>query len=347
MKVAFLLCSETIGGHEFQSIEFALSSKKYCEPTVILNIPEHKRLVVNREIEFVLSENKFFENGNFIKQYYLSIKEKKHLRLLLKGYDIIVVCAGTLEAGISSSYALNNECCVYLYVPMFVDRKELWGKVGIIYNSLLRCFIRPYKKIITITEAQGRIFAKYKQVIILPNKIPSLDKSIPQKKRNKYRRLYFVGRLDNKQKRISELINWLDSPDNLIREFVIVGDGDAKVDILKQIEKLKYISVVLKGWMSLEEQNREFSSNDIFVINSAYEGEPLVIREANNRGSIVIARDIIGHYSCTYPENRYNDKKTLLSLIARANNGEINQYLNQTLDEIETLRKEALERLYL
>ncbi len=346
MKVAFLLCSETIGGHEFQSVEFAVSSKQYCEPVVFLNIPEHQKLIENRDIDYILSPEKFFENGNFLKQYSNVRNKRKVLTSLLSGFDIIIICAGTSEAGISSAYALRNREKTFLYVPMFVDRRELWGPIGAIYNILLKCFIKPYNGVVTITEAQGRIFRKYKSVIILPNKIASSDKPIEKNHQLQDRRLYFVGRLD-RQKKIPELINWLDSPLNPIREFVIVGKGEKEDIIINKISKLKYITVTLRGWMTLDEQNMEFTSNDIFIINSAYEGKPLVIREANNRGSVVIASDIIGHQSCTYPENRYRDQKTMISLIIKASKGELHRYINQSLDEIEALRKKALERLYM
>lgn len=344
-KVAFFLCSNTIGGHEYQSVEILLTAQHYCVPTLFLNIPQHIDLIKDKNIKYIQPSSPFFKRGNFVLQLFYAIKDGAKIRELASEYDQVVICAGTVEAGICCGYALRKKI-IYQYVPMFVDRKQLWGSIGSIYNNLLKIFIAPYKGIITINRIQGRVFSKFKRVFIIPNKIGETNISSLRYGKNSNKRLYFVGRLES-QKRLVELIKWLDHPDNKFSEFVIVGDGGEKSRIISEIENVKHIKVDLRGWLSREEQDNEFSSDDVFIINSAYEGEPLVIREANNRGSFVIARDIIGHRGSTNKQNRYNDQESLLNLLFLAYNGKLKKYSNLSINEIEIIRENVIKQIFI
>jgi glycosyltransferase involved in cell wall biosynthesis len=160
------------------------------------------------------------------------------------------------------------------------------------------------------------------------------------------KRLYFVGRFD-KNKRIAELIEWLDSPDNNITEFIIIGDGSEKEKLGKIANYLKYVKIIFTGWLDKIEQEKLLSNNDIFISNSAFEGEPLVIREANERGSIVIARNILGHRGCTYKSNRFNNQSELLKLISLANEGKLRRFRNRSIEEINRKREDAVKKVFI
>lgn len=345
-NVAFLLCSNTIGGHEYQSIELILSSQRYCNPTAFINTPEQESLCRNNNIHYIKSPFNFFKYGNFIFQYFYAFRYHQKIYHLVEKYDIVVVCAGSVEAGICCGISLYIKK-PYLYVPMYVDRAQLWGRIGKLYNLLFGLFLAPFNKIITINNTQGEIFSKYSNTIVIPNHIETTGDPIITTSCNRDRRLYFVGRLDDKQKRLIELLSWLDSPQNPFKNFIIIGGGNDKKKIDKKIAIMKYISVTELGWMTHEEQENTIFSNDVFISNSAYEGEPMAIREANNRGSQVIARNIIGHRDCTFIENQYKNKKELYKLLSLAYNGRLKVFKNQDVNEIEAERIQAIKRLFI
>lgn len=346
-KVAFLLCSETIGGHEYQAIEIVKTARLYCNPTVILNIPQHKELVDGKEIQYILSHFRFFRSGNFIYQYIFGIINRKRIRNLVIDFDQIVVCAGSIEAGISCGLSLGK-LNTYLYVPMFVNRKELWGIIGEVYNQLFYTFLYPYKNIITINQVQRDIFSKYASITIVPNiiskrRFPHCNIKLGTNQTEK--RLYFIGRLD-KQKRVRELIKWLDSSQVKFHTFLIIGEGEERNRLEKECKKLKHIQVFFCGWLSPMEQECLLTSNDVFIINSSYEGDPMAIREANDRGSQVIARDILGHKESTYAQNRYRTKQELLHLLDLAYINKLKIFINPDVNEIKTMREKAIKQLF-
>lgn len=340
-KIAFLMCSETIGGHEFQSVEIIKLASKFGSCTIFCNTEQQVPLFNGMQIEYQVFDKPFFKNRSFLHQIVPVIKNYYRLRPKLREFDRIIICAGTIEAGISTSFALCGFDLI-LYVPMYVDRYLLWGKVGLVYNCLSKLFLIPYKSVITINKFQA-LFFKKKPVIIIPNKIE--PNGNVQTVASCDRRLYFVGRLEG-QKRLPELIQWLDDPRNKFREFIIVGEGSETERILSLVPKLKYIRVVMKGWLKKPEQDVLFTPSDVLVVNSAYEGDPLIVREANERGSIVISRDIIGVRACTFKRNRFEDQSGLLMLLNKAFLGELTVYKNEDVHKVEQKRKHAAEKLF-
>ena len=261
---------------------------------------------------------------------------------MLREFDQIIVCAGTIEAGISSGIALWGKN-IYLYVPMYIDRTWSWGKIGYVYNCLFRFFVVFYKGIITINRIQGFFFNKWRKTYIIPNVIN--DKVKKQIKLQTNRRLYFAGRLE-KPKRVDELILWLDNKDNPFRELVIIGDGSQKDSLLQMSLECKYIKVIFYGWLDNMQQENILHGNDILVLNSLYEGEPLVIREANSRKSIVIARNILVVRGCTHPSNRFNTAEELLGLLKLADVGKLRVCENSTEDQIRRIRDYVAKQIF-
>jgi hypothetical protein len=341
-KVAFLICSDTIGGHEFQSIELVKSAKKYCLPTIIFNNKSQMDLFEDKSINYVLAGKPFFKSGNFVMQFLYGVLNFFKMRYLLKQYDKIIVCAGTLEAGISSGVALWGGD-ISLYVPTFVDRTWLWGKIGFIYNLISRSFTIFFRSIITINRFQALAFSRHKKVIILPNKIniSKIDNFNPRNER----KLYFIGRL-GKAKRILEMIAWLDHPGNPFKELIIIGDGPERENVLALSKTLKHVNISLHGWLNRHEQENLLIPADVLVFNSQYEGDPLVIREANERGSIVISRNILGIRGCTNKENRFNNQQELLKLLTLAFSNKLRKHENQSHQKIDTLRNNAARKIF-
>lgn len=254
-----------------------------------------------------------------------------------------IVCAGTLEAGISSGLALWGGNTL-LYVPTFVDRTWIFGTAGYLYNLLSKLFMVFYRSIITINRFQALFFSSVKKVIIVPNKI-HISRYVKTGV-SKNRRLYFIGRLE-KAKRVTELVRWLDFNENPFKELIIIGDGSERENILALSNSLKRLKLQVYGWKNKEEQEHILASNDVMVFNSLYEGDPLAIREANERGSIVIARSILGIRGCTLKENRFNTEQQLHELVMLAYNDKLNVCKNTLPEVIDRIRENASRKIFI
>ncbi|RWU05463.1 glycosyltransferase [Pedobacter chitinilyticus] len=345
-KVVFFFCSDVIGGHEFQSIQLAKLMGNYRQISFCFNNNEQMEMFkkiwsATEHVDFVVARKPFFKKGNFILQLFYGVKNYFYQRELLNSNDAII-CAGSLEASISSNIALFGKS-KKVYVPAFVDRRVLWGNIGVLYNILSIAFIFLCKEIITINRIQARFFSKYVRTTIIPNKIDiniAVNHRIIRKKR-----LYYVGRLEY-DKGILELCEWLDNQENPFEELIVVGSGSCYQKLMDFSSSTKHINIILTGWIDNSEQHRLINKEDVLVFNSLYEGEPLVIREANARGNITIVRDIIGVRACTQKSNRYKDRDELLSLLKKAWNGHLNVCANPSEKLIDDLRRNGAEKLF-
>ena len=84
-------------------------------------------------------------------------------------------------------------------------------------------------------------------------------------------RLIYIGRMDT-QKRLDELLEWLDTGQNPIKEILLFGDGPKRVSLELQAKKLCHLRCTFFGWATPEEQDRLIRSSDILVLNSLLEG---------------------------------------------------------------------------
>ena len=185
------------------------------------------------------------------------------------------------------------------------------GLFGFFYNPLLCFVVFFFKKIIVINRIQKKIFSKYANSKIyivrnlIENKYPTLECSFTENFR-----VVCIGRLD-KNKRIFELIQWLDCPDSNVDEIMIFGDGPELTKI--QSYFTSHIKIHMFGWMEFGEIYKKLSKNDVFVLNSINEGEPTIIREMQCCGIAVLCRDILGVKGVTDRKVRFNSKEVFLS----------------------------------
>ncbi|ADY53773.1 glycosyl transferase group 1 [Pseudopedobacter saltans DSM 12145] len=345
-KVVFFFCSDTIGGHEFQSLELAKLVSNYRQ--IILCFNNLKQLELFKDMqhefnnfEYLVTRRPFFNNGNFIKQFFYGISNFKFQRKLLRNNEAII-CSGTLVAGISSGIALIGKKKI-LYIPAFIDRRVIWGKIGGLYNALSILFILLYKRIITINRIQAVFFSRFAKTYIIPN-IISLS-AIGNNNTSNTRKLFFIGRLE-KDKGIVELCKILDVIDNPFKEFIIIGEGACFEELKRKSRNTRYITITLTGWLNRNDQNSIIAKDDVLIFNSKFEGEPLVIREANARGNIVIASDIIGVRSCTLKSNRYRNSVELISLVNKAWDNKLKICKNPSEIFINKMRKDEAKRLF-
>lgn len=347
-KTLFFVSGNTIGGHEYQCKELILLASKYAKVTVVFNTVQQENAFHLDKSLFITKVVNFYSGKKAPIELMLGVINFFRFFNLVRKYDQIVVSAGTIESS-CGMFFLSCLTESVLYVPMFVDRVILWdNKLGSIYNSLLYFFLLPFSKIITITDAQAASFKLINKTFVMPNRVLMKEKDVSNaSNKSKDPILYFVGRIDNQQKRIIELINWLDSDKNPYKEFQIVGDGPDLPSVRMIAQQTRYIHVKFLGWLSREQQDGIFGKHDILILNSAYEGDPLVIREANERNSIVIARDIVGVQDSTYCENRYSTKDELQKLLQHAANNRLKVFKNISLAEIDNIRSNVGRTIFL
>lgn len=314
MRVAVIVSSPVVGGHEIQLMELCKSIGQRSEIDFWVS-NEAQLGLIGEELNttrIIIDDRIKFDVGNIFVQFLRGLRNKNCLVDDFRSYNAIIISAGTPEAGISAYYKLkilNNK--IYFYFPALIQRTLLWGKVGAFYDLLLRLFIQQLKNIITISNVQSKVFASFAteltHIHVVSNRVrvdisPGLDKET---------RLLYLGRLD-RQKRVDEIIKWADTDANPIEELLIFGDGPTRDDLIRQSSRCKRLKVTFLGWMELNQIGKLISLNDVLVLNSKFEGDPLVIREMQKAGVKVIARDIRGVRGSTNKSQRFSDQKSFL-----------------------------------
>lgn len=124
------------------------------------------------------------------------------------------------------------------------------------------------------------------------------DKSIvDQTEYNGNLKIAWVGRLENNQKRLTDLVGILDHLDkaNILYTLSIAGDGPDRnalqEDLWTWIEKGK---VRIMGALDKEELGLFYSKNNVLLITSQWETGPIVAWEAMVAGLVVISSEYIG-----------------------------------------------------
>jgi hypothetical protein len=308
-RIAMVIATETIGGHEFQSRVLADDLAKLCRLTVYLNREELQSVFGSAGAQVEVHPGLFLTKGWLGKQVLRGLTRKKRIRALLGSHDHIIVCGGTIEAGVCTSIALAGTGKAILYLPFFYDRTIVWGKpLGCAYNLILSCFGLLYNCVITINRIQAHLVHGFlhRPTLIIPN----LTAELPRATRDAPGRVLCICRL-GRQKRLLELLRWLDFAENPFQEVLMIGDGPERIEIIRLSASLQHIQVKVLGWKWPSEQDELIGAHDVLILNSAIEGEPLVIREANKRGILVLARDIPGVRGVTKRANRFRNEMEL------------------------------------
>lgn len=343
-QIAFVISTNTLGGHEFQSLELIKLAVKFCRVTVFVNSPIFESIFKIDGVCVILTNEKLFKPGKIYRQLINGVLHSNFYRKLFVDFDRVIVCAGTLEAGLMVGLGMLGSKKTDLYLPSLYDRKVIWGNVGIVYTCLLRVLTNLFSRIITINRIQAKLVSPFffGDVFVVRNKIPDLE--LLTKSQSKPR-LLAIGRLD-KQKKIIELIEWLDTEINPFDQLLIIGDGPLRSAVEAAAEKAKYIKVSMLGWINTNDQANYIYSNDILMLNSVIEGEPMVIREANARGMSVIARDIPGVKGVTYRSNRYQSYAELMKLLKLASLGRLQVFPEPADARYEQARMIVAENIF-
>ena len=310
LRVALFACTNVVGGHEFQAAALAKSLAEHVPVTVFVNRPEHVKVLEDVGLEIRVVEGVLLERGPLPKQLLNGWRRRLEIRSLADGFDHVIVSAGAVEAGVAVGLALQGRCrSLSMYLPSFYDRVPLWGWKGHLYNCALGAACRLFDFIITINRIQARLIRAFSGVptLVVTNQIRQVHLSAEQG----HSRLIFVGRMDL-QKRVGELMHWLDSDLNPFNELLLIGDGPLRQLLEKQALELKHLNCIFLGWLKPEDQDHLIRTTDVLILNSLIEGEPLVVREARARGMNILVREIVGTRGITSRKERFKSQKELL-----------------------------------
>lgn len=131
------------------------------------------------------------------------------------------------------------------------------------------------------------------QIDWIPYGVTANEKE-PQEESRKLKIIY-VGRLEEEQKRISDLIKVVKllSKQNIDFSLQIVGDGEEMLRIEKDLrQEIAGKKVVLHGWLTSEKVIEAMREADVFILTSAYEGFCIALTEAMANGCCPVVTDI-------------------------------------------------------
>lgn len=345
MSLLILVPSAILGGHEFQSIK--LINQIYKQELIYRSIVECGNPELLEKIE---ADNKHYYNfpqvkliNSFFKTR--TIKEYLKERICINNVDRVMICGGTIETIIIYSHiikSINSQIETIGYVPMVVDKRILRPYLGLFHNLVLKIACFNIDRIVTINRLQGHLVKKFygKNSAILPNIIDEMQVV----KRNYGQRLVYCGRLDDTQKNIINLIDLLDNQANPYKEFVIIGSGPEEHKISRLSADTKHIHIKMLGWLSAQELESALGCNDVLIMNSRWEGEPLVVREFSARGIPVVARNIPGMRGVTFSKYRFNTPSELLDILKK-NFGAFEVKPQQAKSRISRMREKVVNCL--
>jgi glycosyltransferase involved in cell wall biosynthesis len=314
LRVALLACTNVIGGHEFQAAALAKSLAEHVSVTVFVNHPDHVKVFEDAGLEIRIVEGVLLEPGLLPKQLLNGWLHRTEIRSLVEGFDHVIVSAGAVEAGVAVGLALRRGTRpLSMYLPSFYDRVPLWGWKGHLYNCALGVACRLFNFIITINRIQARVIHAFSGVptLVVGNRIRQVHLPVEQGPS----RLVFVGRMDQ-QKRIGELMRWLDSDLNPINNLLLIGDGPLRQLLERQSLESKHLNCTFLGSLKPQDQDRLIRATDVLMLNSLIEGEPLVVREARARGMNILVRDIVGTRGVTSRKERFSSQMELLDRLS-------------------------------
>jgi glycosyltransferase involved in cell wall biosynthesis len=123
------------------------------------------------------------------------------------------------------------------------------------------------------------------------------DKNIKEKNIDNILRIAWVGRLDNEQKRVSDLVKIMEKLEvnDIGYKLSIAGDGPAKILLEEELKKeIRKSKVELVGFLNKKKLSLFYRDHDILLITSEWETGPIVAWEAMLSGLVLVSSTYVG-----------------------------------------------------
>jgi len=329
-KLLFIVNSTLIGGHEIQARNI-VKDFLATDTSMVVLCPSREICEYFSETGAKVEYLPFNIQGRLWKQILDRKATAKLLASSIIGFNEVIVSGGSIEATINAVMAiksLNSAVHITSYVPMYIDRSITHGFSGQIYNCILNFFATFTDEYMTVNRIQARIIKK--RTGICTNYIFNRIRPVQIPKLSLGPRLMYVGRFDDKQKDITGLLRLLDHPNNPYKNLILIGNGPDLEIVLDASKHTKYLKVEVKGWLSATQIDDSTGTEDVLILNSRWEGEPLVVMEFLAKGLICIAKDIAGVRGVINKKFRFRNQNELLSIL----NG-IRSFSSVTLNRVE------------
>lgn len=315
--ILVLVCGGVVGGHEIQLRTLLQDLCKVRNDVLVLCQTEATHAYFS-PLQCEVLQVEFGVVGKVWHQWLAARTIAVQLQAFLMHANSILVSGGTIEACIGAARAAkltHPEIELTAYLPMYIDRSRSHGLVGTIYDLVVDRMARVVDVYLTINRIQATLLRRHygRPVKVVENAI----QVVRPPRVSKGHRLIFLGRFDDAQKGLVELIDMLDRPGHSYPELILIGDGPDKVAIAARAAAAKFVTVQFMNWMSAVEVDDFLGKDDCLVMNSRWEGEPLVVREFTARGLPCVVRNITGMRGVTKKSLRFVDAASLIEILDR------------------------------
>jgi len=300
-KVLFYSDTPTYGGHEQMFLNFITSQDfNDCEFFLLHSIHNHKLsekvAVHSRSFKKVFTFRHMSKSFNGIRNFF-SFKAKQEIIDVIDETkpDVIVLIQGMIELS-SLPVILNRSFKVVSYIPQVLPLSQTGAKLGALRDFLNKYYYSSLDKVITISPDNASVCRERwgvadDKLAIVNNGIDVEHQTVKYEEHSKFRFLC-LGRFDLHCKRQDLLITTFISrfQDCSNTELHIVGTGDEQSTELLKSLAADADNVFISPWV--EDSLSLIDNFDALVINSAFEGVPLVALEAMSKGVPVISTDL-------------------------------------------------------
>lgn len=207
--------------------------------------------------------------------------------IFVPNYDYI---ASTISANLASDVGI-----VGILHSDDVEHYEHVNRLGRYWNRIVAVSNRILDETLQINPSfEGRSSVIHYGIPIKPG-TPQRFASDSDGKTEKPIRLLYAGRLVQRQKRILDfaaLATYLDRQ-NFEFEMILAGEGEHKEALERKLATLpSKSSVLLPGRIPHAEMGEQYENADVFMLLSDFEGLPLSVLEAMERGCIPVVSEM-------------------------------------------------------
>lgn len=170
------------------------------------------------------------------------------------------------------------------------------------YYEVTKKYYQYLRSLVTVSwriadKIKSNIVELNKPVSVIPCGIPIPIIVSKDEEPVKKIRLIWVGRVDEKQKRVSDLIKIASilKSKKIDFELEIIGNGPDSKYIEEQIIANSLASEIFNcGWLDSVNVFKRLANSDILILPSNYEGMPIIVIEALSMGCAVVASKVSG-----------------------------------------------------
>lgn len=236
---------------------------------------------------------------------YFMIKRKNIEKIILQKYNLIhihwVYPTGYIGMILSKKYGIPYIVTAHgsdIHTLPKLDKKVLKSTLEVLENAEKVIFVSENLK----REAVKLGYSDKNSVVIYNgvdlNKFYPIDENFKKKNLRENKKIGYIGRLDEIKgaDRIPEIFNHVNTMNKNI-EYVIIGNGSLKDEILERLKKYD-VNVKFYSYINQNDLNKNINDLDLIIVPSRKESFCCTALEAQASGVKVVATNIGGIPEC-------------------------------------------------